>query len=88
MRFYRDTNEVTRFLIDLFLLQVVGRLFVQAILLLFRFFGMPQPALWYHGHPYAGHVLSTFLLVVAAAVSIYRITRSGKRRRSMNQKPE
>lgn len=80
MRFYKDIDEVSFFIINFFLLQLVGKMMVKGILILFRFFGMPQLHNWYYSIPNASHWLSTLLLMIAVVVSIVRITRKNKRK--------
>ena len=85
VHFYKDIGEVTFFIINFFLLQVVGRMLVKSILILFRFFGMPQLHNWFYSIPNATHWLSTFLLLIAVMVSIVRITRKNKRKKTMQK---
>ena len=85
VHFYKDIGEVTFFIINFFLLQVVGRMLVKSILILFRFFGMPQLNNWFYSIPNATHWLSTFLLLIAVMVSIVRITRKNKRKKTMQK---
>lgn len=85
MHFYKDIDEVTFFIINFFFLQVIGRMFVKGILLLFRFFGMPQLHNWFYSIPNATHWLSTLLLILAVVVSVGRITRKNKREKTMQK---
>ena len=80
MRLYRTNNEVVIFLINFFLLQLVGRVLIWLVLGIFRFFGMPQPYIWFHSIPNIRHWTFTVLLIIAVAISVVRILRKGKRR--------
>lgn len=79
MRLYRGGGEVTFFLINLFVLQVSGRLMLFFALWLLRLFGMPQVWWWWHSLPQRGLWLSTALLILAVVWSIGRIIRKGRR---------
>ena len=79
MRLYRGGNDITYFLINLFVLQVAGRVFVRAVLWLLRLFGMPQMWAWWHTFPHREQWLSTVLLIVAVVWSIGRVIRKGRR---------
>ena len=72
-------------ILNFFLLQVVGRMLVKSILIVFRFFCMPQLNNWFYSIPNATHWLSTFLLLIAVTVSIVRITRKNKRKITMQK---
>ncbi len=73
MNLYKDTGEVGRFLVHLFLLEAVGHAAVRAFIWLFRLFGMPQPYHFWHTTPNVSHWLSTLLLLLAVIVSIRHI---------------
>lgn len=78
MSFYRTHNEVVIFLINFFLLQLVGRAFIWLVLWTFRFFGMPQLYIWYHSIPNIHHWVFTGLLAIAVGISVWRIMRKEK----------
>ena len=82
MALYDRHNEVVVFLINLFLLETLGRLVVRAVIWLFRLFGMPQLYVAFHNTPNAGHWVSTVLLLVAVAISVTRVL---KMRRGGNE---
>ena len=79
-RIYKDIGEVGIFLIHLFLLQTIGRWAFIGLLWLFRLFGMPQPYFAFYSDANAKHWLSTGLLIIAVAVSVFRILRKNKRK--------
>ena len=72
-------NEITRFLLNVFLLEVAGKAATHAILLAFRFFGMPEPYLYYHQHPIISKLIFTLLLIAAIAYSTYHILKKRKK---------
>ena len=73
MRLYRTNNEIIIFLINFFLLQLVGRALIWLVLWIFRFFGMPQPYIWFQSIPNIRHWTFTILLIIAVAISVVRI---------------
>lgn len=80
MRLYRDVGDIGQFLINLFVLEVVGHWLVKGVLWFFRLFGMPQPWLWWQGVAWRWQWLFTVLLVVAVLWSVVRIILKARRR--------
>lgn len=66
-------KEIAFFLINFFLIEVAGRITVLAFIWTMRFFGMPQPYIFYYSHPIISKIIFTILLVVVMAVSMIRI---------------
>ena len=71
-------KEIAFFLTNFFLVEVAGRLTVLAFIWIMRFFGMPQPYVFYYSHPIIPKIIFTILLVVVMIVSMVRILRKKK----------
>ena len=71
----REYNEVVIFLVNLFFLQVLGKLAVTLLMLLLRLFGMEQLVQAYYALPRHGYYTFCFFLALATIVSIVRLTK-------------
>ncbi len=78
MKFLSSDNEVVQFLINFFLIEVVGQSVVFFLQFLFRLFGMPQLYVFCHTTPYFHQIVFTVLLVVAVAISVASILKRRK----------
>jgi len=79
MKLMNNNNEIVRFLVNFFLLEVIGQAAVLFLQYLFRFFGMPWLYVFCRTTPHFHKILFTVLLVVSMAISIVSILRRGKR---------
>lgn len=79
MKLIKSENEIVQFLINFFLIEVIGQAAVLFLQYLFRFFGMPWLYVFCRTTPHFHKILFTVLLVVSMAISIVSILRRGKR---------
>ncbi len=73
MKRINSDNEIVQFLINFFLIEVIGQAGVLLLQYLFRFFGMPWLYVFCRTTPHFHQLLFTVLLVVAMGISIVNI---------------
>lgn len=78
MKLINNDNEIMQFLINFFLIEVIGQGIVLLLQLLLRFFGMPWLYVFCRTTPHFHQILFTVLLVIAVAISIVSILRHRK----------
>ncbi len=79
MKLIKSENEIVQFLVNFFLIEVIGQAAVLFLQYLFRFFGMPWLYVFCRTTPHFHQILFTVLLVVSMTISIVSILRRGKR---------
>lgn len=70
----REKNEVVIFLTNLFLMEIIGKITVMAVIWTFRFFGMPQLYNLYYSNAKSPKWIFCIILLIATGTSIIRIT--------------
>lgn len=79
MKLPQNKNEIIQFLINFFLIEVVGQAAVFILQIIFRFFGMPQLYIFCHSTPHFKQILFTILLIIAVTISVVDILRNSQR---------
>ncbi len=85
MKLLRSDNEIIQFLINFFLLEVLGQAAVFVLQIVFRFFGMPQLYIFCHSTPHFKQILFTILLIIAVILSVVSILRDSRRRKEADK---
>lgn len=70
---FKTDNEILLFVMNFFLLETVGKLLVLGFIHVLRYFGLHQLYYLYYGHHDSPFWLFTILLILAVAISFYRI---------------
>ncbi len=85
MKLLQNNNEIIQFLINFFLLEVLGQAAVFILQIIFRFFGMPQLYIFCHSTPHFRQILFTVLLIIAIIISVASILRNSHRRQETDK---
>ncbi len=77
-KWFKTDNEILQFLINFFLIEILGHIAIYLVCLLFRIFGMPQLYLFMYSSPLIHHITFTLFLLIAITLSVMNILQRRK----------